>query len=368
MEMLEEGHIALLDNGWTDNELGLEWLKQCFNPATIYITNEYRILIIDGHASHITTEALQFYIASKIIVLCLPAHTTHLLQPLDVGPFRPLATAYKAGVQERGYLNAIYNVNKLEFLEIYKTARLRGISKENIMKGWRNSGLQPFDSKVVLDLLPKQLSTLDSTPDSAPDSAPDSTQIPTTPANIKEVELLFNRIFQGNPSLDTLALSQLQKLQKGACKAIASAETHRITNDRLLEVAKAENKRGKRNKGNRKDCNYGRVMGIEVIEQRRQFAKEKEFLKAWKEDFTKIGPDIFTALKGKSLAKRAIKASLPIKRKALEAIELGAIELGPKKKPRTEELEKETEEVEALRARTRAGRVVKRTSKVRNKA
>ena len=69
------------------------------------------------------------------IVLCLPAHTTHLLQPLDVGPFRPLAIAYKTGIQERGYLNPVYSVDKLEFLEVYKTARLRGISKENIQKG-----------------------------------------------------------------------------------------------------------------------------------------------------------------------------------------------------------------------------------------
>src|SRR5450432_713864 len=133
--MLEEGYIALSDNGWTDNELCLEWLKKCFNPATIHTKNQYRILIIDGHQSHITNAALRFCISSKIILLCLPAHTTHLLQPLDVGPFRPLAAVYKAGIQEEGYLNPIYYVDKLEFLRIYKTARLRSISKENIIKG-----------------------------------------------------------------------------------------------------------------------------------------------------------------------------------------------------------------------------------------
>jgi DDE superfamily endonuclease len=134
MEMLEEGYIALSNNRWTDNELGLEWLKQCFDPATCNI-NGYRILIMDRHASHIMTEALQFYIALKIIVLCLLAYTIYLLQPLNVGPFRPLAIAYKVGIQEHRYLNPIYNVNKMEFLEIYKTARLQGISKENIRKG-----------------------------------------------------------------------------------------------------------------------------------------------------------------------------------------------------------------------------------------
>src|SRR5450432_3938234 len=198
MEMLEEGHIATSDNGWTDNELGLEWLKQCFEPETRRTTNGYRLLLMDGHASHITTGAIKFCIASKIIVLCLPSHTTHLLQPLDVGPFRPLAMAYKTGILERGSLNPVYSVDKLEFLEVYKTARLCGISKENIEKGWRNAGLEPFDSKAVLDLLPKLTtfdSTLDSNPDSTPDFGSNSPQTPATPANIKEVEVLFNRIF-----------------------------------------------------------------------------------------------------------------------------------------------------------------------------
>ena len=88
------------DNGWTDNEIGLEWIKQCFEPET-QCGNEYRLLILDGYNSHITTKAIKFYIASKIILLCLPPHTTHLLQPLDVGIFAALATAYKAGVRER---------------------------------------------------------------------------------------------------------------------------------------------------------------------------------------------------------------------------------------------------------------------------
>jgi DDE superfamily endonuclease len=34
MEMLEKGHIALSENGWTDNELCLEWLKKCFELET----------------------------------------------------------------------------------------------------------------------------------------------------------------------------------------------------------------------------------------------------------------------------------------------------------------------------------------------
>jgi hypothetical protein len=63
--------------------------------------------------------------------------------------------AYRTRILERGSLNLVYSINKLEFLGVYKTARLRGILKKNIEKGWRNASLEPFNLKLVLYLLPK---------------------------------------------------------------------------------------------------------------------------------------------------------------------------------------------------------------------
>jgi len=93
------------------------------------------------------------------------------------------------------------------------------------------------------------------------------------PTNVKEIELLFKRVFEGNQGLDILTLDQLKKLQKGACKAITVAETQQITNERLLEVAKEEKNRNKRKKG--KDYRIGRVIGIEVLEQRDKEARDR---------------------------------------------------------------------------------------------
>jgi DDE superfamily endonuclease len=79
MEIMKEGYIALSDNGWTNNELGLSWLKECFDLETRLGSREYRILIMDSHCSHISTKALKFYIASNIIILCLPLYTIHIM-------------------------------------------------------------------------------------------------------------------------------------------------------------------------------------------------------------------------------------------------------------------------------------------------
>lgn len=94
-----EAHISLSSKGWTDNNIRYKWFERCFEPETRPDDkNEWRLLIVDGHASHVTTKAIKFCLAHKIVLLCLPPHATHILQPLDVGIFALLAALYKKGV------------------------------------------------------------------------------------------------------------------------------------------------------------------------------------------------------------------------------------------------------------------------------
>ncbi|KIJ57062.1 hypothetical protein M422DRAFT_98915, partial [Sphaerobolus stellatus SS14] len=44
----------------------------------------------DGHGSHETNAICLIAIQSHIKMISLPPHTTHKLQPLDVGVFAPL--------------------------------------------------------------------------------------------------------------------------------------------------------------------------------------------------------------------------------------------------------------------------------------
>ena len=67
----------------------------------IYLPNGYRNylspvfhqpgqLSLDGHSSHFNPEAIAIAVEEKIIIFCLPPHTTHVAQPLDVSFFGPL--------------------------------------------------------------------------------------------------------------------------------------------------------------------------------------------------------------------------------------------------------------------------------------
>src|SRR6266699_4727613 len=94
--------VACSPNGWTDQELGAKWLERDFEPmsAARNKTRGYRLLILDGHNSHCTYRFCKFAKEHNIIIICLPSHTTHVLQPCDVGVFGPLASSWKAQVNQ----------------------------------------------------------------------------------------------------------------------------------------------------------------------------------------------------------------------------------------------------------------------------
>lgn len=99
-QLLAGGKIALSEKGWTNNTLGLDWLKEVFEPSTkARQKGSHRMLILDGHDSHISNEVINFCIASDIIPACLPSHTTHRLQPLDVSFFDILSSTIAANSQ-----------------------------------------------------------------------------------------------------------------------------------------------------------------------------------------------------------------------------------------------------------------------------
>ena len=94
-ELPEDYTISVSKNGWTTDEIGIEWLQKVFNPYTVSRTaGAYRLLILDGHGSHATVGFDRFCMEKKIIPLYMPPHSSHLLQPLDVSCFAPLKHLY----------------------------------------------------------------------------------------------------------------------------------------------------------------------------------------------------------------------------------------------------------------------------------
>ncbi|WP_461110078.1 hypothetical protein [Tessaracoccus terricola] len=68
------------ENGWTDNETAIYWLQEIFIPSTQPTDpSTARLLILDGHGSHESTEFMYLCYINKIHLLYLPPHTSHVL-------------------------------------------------------------------------------------------------------------------------------------------------------------------------------------------------------------------------------------------------------------------------------------------------
>ena len=74
----------------------------------------------------------KFVKQKKLFCLCLPLHTTHLLQFLDVGCFRPLAYYYKKKKLELVTRFNTVNVDKINFLQIIQKAKKLTYTFKNI--------------------------------------------------------------------------------------------------------------------------------------------------------------------------------------------------------------------------------------------
>lgn len=79
--------------------VGFSWLQGVFDKETKDMARRsWRMLFLDGHGSHLNLTFLEWCLQHKILVACYPPHSTHRLQPLDVGCFAPLASYYSQGL------------------------------------------------------------------------------------------------------------------------------------------------------------------------------------------------------------------------------------------------------------------------------
>ena len=138
------------ENGWTSNLIGYEWLRRIFIPNTSPSSSGYRLLVLDGHGSHIPIDFMWLCKVNKIHLLYLPPHASHLLQPLDLAPFSVLKSRYRNEIQALSALDDAAPIKKERFVVSYNKAREEALSDRVIRAGWRASGLCPYNPGLVL--------------------------------------------------------------------------------------------------------------------------------------------------------------------------------------------------------------------------
>lgn len=107
-------------------------------------TQEPRLLIRDGHGSHMTEQFLVECYDNNIHLLFLIPHSSHVLQPLDVAVFGPLKAVYRRLLSNLSPIADTTPIGKITFVN-HHNARIEAITKDNIKADWKASGLWPVN-------------------------------------------------------------------------------------------------------------------------------------------------------------------------------------------------------------------------------
>lgn len=113
--------------------------------------DDYRLLIFDGHKTHIDLSVLLDLIeVHKVIPVVLPAHTSYFTQPLDVACFSPLKTKYKDVISNLCSYQNSAEIKKVQFSNLYHQARIQALTEANIRSGFRATSIWPQNIDALL--------------------------------------------------------------------------------------------------------------------------------------------------------------------------------------------------------------------------
>ncbi|XP_052783979.1 uncharacterized protein LOC128219880 [Mya arenaria] len=140
--------VPVSDTGYVNTEIFCQWFLRGFIPNC----GKERpvVLLMDNHDSHISLPLIQAARANDIVLVGLPSHTTHLLQPLDVHINGPLKQKVSKICNNLGFLRPGVAISKAKLPVIISHA-LDQTSPSSIKEAFRLSGIFPVDRKQIPD-------------------------------------------------------------------------------------------------------------------------------------------------------------------------------------------------------------------------
>jgi DDE superfamily endonuclease/Tc5 transposase DNA-binding domain len=245
-------HFGVSENGWTSNILGLQWLIKVFEPQTREkAAGQPRLLIADGHGSHIRADFIAHCMENDIDLLIMPPHCSHLLQPLDVGVFSAFKRAHSNETDTTSRLST-QRISRPEWMEMFIRARAKAVKLDNILGGWRGAGLVPNDPQKVLKHLPQNSTQRALLPITPPEgrnlnfsllhsSPPDGTEL-------RESNVLLDSVLAQTPGLPSPVKRYVARVTRMTETLAAENTLLRRQNQGQEELLKARksHKRGKR--------------------------------------------------------------------------------------------------------------------------
>lgn len=131
--------ICRSEKGWIDSTLFVEFLEDLKSQLPAERRNEKVVLVVDGHSSHTTTEAVEWCCANNWELVTFPPHCTHKMQPLDVECYKTVKNAFRYEKQKTGE-HGIENGKHvlLQDGSVFRLTKGDDVNTQCLMKAWKN--------------------------------------------------------------------------------------------------------------------------------------------------------------------------------------------------------------------------------------
>jgi hypothetical protein len=163
----ERAYFISSETGWMNQRCFLLWARFFLAELSIYKQTLPRelwqhkfLLILDGHSSRWTLEAMALFQANNVDVLIMPSHCTHLLQPFDVALAGPLKSFMRAELDKQTFTIThdqfhemitekieprILSQKRGLIIEAFLTAWEKAATTHNIAAGFEAAGIYPLN-------------------------------------------------------------------------------------------------------------------------------------------------------------------------------------------------------------------------------
>ena len=151
-DMFKDGPIGCLglahESGWMTGE---NFYKSLVHFQSFVKSSKEKpvLLILDNHSSHLDYRAVTFAKDNGIVLLTLPPHCSHVLQPLDVTVFGPFKKAIGVSQNDWLFKNPGGRISIKEIAALSRRPYEYTFTPDKIIKGFQTTGIYPFNRFAV---------------------------------------------------------------------------------------------------------------------------------------------------------------------------------------------------------------------------
>ena len=142
---------AAAKSGWMNSDIFSEQYLPFFIRQTRCSKDRPILFIMDNHESHVSLQAINTAKENGIVILTLPPHTSHCLQPLDRAVYGPMKRCYNKACDDWLRSHPGRQISIYEIAELTARAHTVAVTPANIRSGFHATGISPLNSDIFPD-------------------------------------------------------------------------------------------------------------------------------------------------------------------------------------------------------------------------